>query len=109
MFFLAPPRAPVLTPIPVPVLTPVRDVEVRVTRGDMRRGVAWSATECPLALALQRAFPGKLVTVYGADFALGYTPQDLPGRATAFAGFYDITRGLSGRIWPEFTFTVRSN
>ena len=98
----APPELPRL--IEGPLTT---DVKVRVTREDMRRGRAWSATDCPMARALQRAFPGILVTVYGADFALGYTPQDLPWYAVLFTAMYDLTCGAAGWVWPAFTFTVR--
>jgi len=65
--------------------------KITVTERDIKKGKRQTATRCPIALAIQRTFPGLRVSVNTEEARIGGTHYNLPDKATAFITEFDFS------------------
>lgn len=88
-------------------------IRIEVTSDDIKNGVRGSKCDCPIALAVKRAFPDvvgvmvtkKAITLHGGGARSTSMVGSLPGEATIFIGDFDsVTGARPGPISFEVTF-----
>lgn len=72
-------------------------VVVEVTPGDIVDGVAGDPCRCPIAVAMKRVLPGRVVDVYPDGFIIGGDEIKAPQVAKEFVRCFDCL-GTAGPI-----------